>query len=172
MDVFQAALKLEPQALLNIGGGEPTCHPQFWDMLDLARKERGNRIWLATNGKRTEAALRLAEMRRNLEIRLTLSQDEWHEPISPEVVKAYRDLTENGFARSIRNVAKGLGPIKAGRCDWGDPRCNGAMPFVQFDGMVRQCACLDAPIIGDVFVGYKPMRDSEKWGCWKGLPHD
>jgi uncharacterized radical SAM superfamily Fe-S cluster-containing enzyme len=64
--------KLEPAALLNVGGGEPTCHPLFWDFISIAKADRNNRVWLATNGKKEDDARKLAEMVRDKEIRAVL----------------------------------------------------------------------------------------------------
>jgi len=62
MDVFKAAVKYDPN-YISIGGGEPTTHPLFWDMLVHAIVESDDVLpWLATNGKRTEDALRLAKL--------------------------------------------------------------------------------------------------------------
>lgn len=176
VETFRASLRWEPQGLLNIGGGEPTCHPRFWEFMDMAIRERGTgRVWLATNGKRKQHALRLAEMVQEGKIRCALSQDQWHQPISPEVVKAFSDLRDqNSYHKAIRNIgAGGRPPIRQGRCDWGERLdCNtcGA-PFVQWDGKVRQCGCSDAPVIGDVFNGYKPMFSGEDtWKCAFGRP--
>lgn len=50
---------------INIGGGEPTIHPEFWDFLKHAVSHLGheeNSVWLATNGKRPTDALILAAL--------------------------------------------------------------------------------------------------------------
>jgi hypothetical protein len=170
METFIAAIKWEPQAMLNFGGGEPTCHPLFWELMGVAIKERKKgRIWIATNGKRTEDALLLASLTKDGIIRGTLSQDKWHEPISQDVVDAFLHANNTGYNGTIRNVGKKKGPIRDGRCDWGNRLdCVGSdMPFVQPNGMVRQCACSNSPIVGNVFDGYKPMFP-EAWGDpWK-----
>ena len=49
------------KGLLNIGGGEPTLHPQLFEMIDYALK-RGHRVWMCINGKKTSLALKLAEL--------------------------------------------------------------------------------------------------------------
>lgn len=169
MDTFQAAVRIEPQALLNFGGGEPTCHPLFWDFMAEALRVRGSgRVWMATNGKRTEDALLIAGMVRDKVIRGCLSQDQWHDPIGQDVVDAFRQASRLTARPTILNVGHRIDPIRQGRCDWGTRLdCNSCgLPFVQWDGNVRQCACLDAPIIGDVFRGYKPMFEGEKtWAC-------
>lgn len=171
MDVFEAALKCEPQGLFNMGGGEPTCHPLFWDFLDVAIKYRGKgKVWLATNGKLAHHAMLLAGMVQRGEIRAVISDDQWHEPVRQDVMDLWRALGNQGKMKSIRTVSH---PIKTGRCDWGDRvTCNGCgMPFIQWDGNVRQCACLDAPVVGNVFEGYRAMFEGdEAWKCWKGLP--
>lgn len=46
--------------LINIGGGEPTLHPEFWRMLQEALRTDIESVWLATNGKKTEDSIALA----------------------------------------------------------------------------------------------------------------
>ena len=167
METFRAVLKLEPYALLNIGGGEPTCHPLFWDIIAEALRARGSGfVWLATNGKKSNDAILIAEMVRAGEINAVLSQDKWHEPISPYVVEFWRQTKNYNHRSVIRDVgAGGVKPIGQGRCDWGLDVCNGnGGPWVMWDGSVRQCGCLDAPVIGDVFDGYRSTV--RKWRCW------
>jgi len=171
-ETFEAALKLEPHALLNIGGGEPTCHPLFWNLMAMALRTRGEgQVWLSTNGKRSYDAMVLAEMVRKGEIRAVLSQDKWHEPISPTVVEFWRTTENFNGKKVIRDVgSKGTRPIGQGRCDWGLDVCNGhGGPWVMWDGSIRQCGCLDAPVIGSVYSGYEQI--SGEWGCWAGRLH-
>ena len=176
MDVFKASLKLEPKALFNFGGGEPTCHKLFWDFMDVAIKVRGaGNIWIATNGKKHNDAILIAGMIRDKVIRGCLSQDQWHEKVGQDVIDAFRQARATSLSSTIRDVGRGgtLQPIRQGRCDWGNRHdCNSCGEvFVQWDGKVRQCACNDAPIIGDVFSGYKPMFSGSKaWACAFNLP--
>ena len=166
-ETFLAALDREPDAFLNIGGGEPTCHPDFWWMMHQALSA-GRRIWISTNGRRKAHALRLAQMAADGTIRARVSIDRFHQPPSPEVAKAFNGLLDQARYRMSF-------PVRAGR--WKDEpsgrdacsMCNGV--FVQWDGKVRQCGCLEAPVIGDVYSGYEPMFDGDKaWGCAFGLP--
>jgi len=170
--VFEATLKAWPGVYLNVGGGEPTCHPRFWELMAMALRDRGaGMVWVATNGKKAHDAIILAEMVRKGEIRGVLSQDEWHEPISPLVVEFWRQTTNPNGKPVIRDIGKrGTLPVRSGRCDWGLDVCNGhGGPWVMWDGSVRQCGCLDAPVVGDVFGGCSPTGG--EWKCWKGLMH-
>ena len=174
LETFKASLRWEPQALLNFGGGEPTCHPMFWDMMDIAIKARGvGRVWVATNGKLAPHALLLAGMIHDGVIRGCLSQDKYHEPIGQDVIDAFR------YARidkpTIRDITRHgtLDPIRAGRCDWGERReCVGSgLPFILPSGEVKQCGCISSPIIGNVYDGYCPMFSGTKtWACAFNLP--
>lgn len=46
---------------ISIGGGEPTIHPDFFEILKLCLQEF-NYVWLATNGSQTDAMFRLADI--------------------------------------------------------------------------------------------------------------
>ena len=120
LDTFRAVVHYAEQndELIFIGGGEPTIHPQFWDIMGIAMvadlDSEINTIQLVTNGKETATALRLARLAKQGKITCDLSQDQWHEPIDPEVVKAFtrppRGYGYNGERdtdyRGIRSVSR------------------------------------------------------------------
>jgi MoaA/NifB/PqqE/SkfB family radical SAM enzyme len=120
---FKRAVKLasENDQTISIGGGEPTVHPKFWDMLGWAithtdHEER--KPWLATNGKKTQDALRLASLAKSGVISCDLSQDLYHEPIDERVISAF-SMKKNGYPydgshdyRGVRNTSNSL--INAG----------------------------------------------------------
>lgn len=166
--VFEAALNLFPGTYINIGGGEPTCHPKIFEFLALALRANGRgQVWMATNGQNTHRAMIIADMIRLGEIKGCLSLDHWHKPINRAVVDAFLHLKSPYHKKVIRSVDI---PIKEGRWkdkDFGRNQCNGdGMAFVQWDGQVRQCACLDSPVIGDVFSGVRPLYNGvETWTC-------
>ena len=88
---------VEHEDSMTIGGGEPTLHPDFWEILAYAMQEGHKEIYpwvfLVTNGKRTEDALALAYLADNALIHVQLSQDDWHDPIDYKVVKAFNPKT-------------------------------------------------------------------------------
>jgi len=164
IETFKAAIRWN-KGLLNMGGGEPTIHPLLFDFIDVAL-DNGHRIWMTTNGKLTEKALRLAQMTKNLNgLKCKLSRDPWHEPIKQEVVNAFAKMD------LIHSVDRGKGPIQSGR--WKGNRrvvCpNSNKSFVKPDGKVYQCGCLTAPCIGNVFSGFSPLNG--EWNCSNGEKH-
>ena len=99
-------------------------------------------------------------------IKAGLSQDEWHDPISQEVIDAFtgsRTWEDRRFLHKIKR------PIKHGRCDWGDRiACNCCdKPFITPDGLVHQCGCPGSPVVGNAIDGYSPMGGI--WACYNGL---
>ena len=130
-DTFKEALK--HSEYITLGGGEPTIHPFFEKFLFYAIAHCEG-VHIITNGKKTDIALALAKMNNINEgaFSAELSQDPYHEPIDPKVVKA--------FGKNIRNNSRQL--INAGRCDWGDNEdCICEDMFVLPNGAVKQCGC-------------------------------
>lgn len=56
-------LAAKHDSILTIGGGEPTMHPRFFDILKRALDDRGfEYVWLATNGTNKKSMMRLANI--------------------------------------------------------------------------------------------------------------
>lgn len=140
-----------------VGGGEPTLHPDFWEIIGLCMG-KFDYVWMATNGSQTETALALANLARKGALGVALSQDAYHDPIDPEVIQAFTgrkriyhsDYKENDpDSREIRDVTGK--EIKAGRCKIGEDSCVCSDIMIMEDGTIRGCACKDAPYLGTVF---------------------
>jgi MoaA/NifB/PqqE/SkfB family radical SAM enzyme len=164
-EVFRAAVDrgVYEDHMISIGGGEPTVHPKFWQFLDYAMAKTDG-IWLATNGKRTRDALRLALLAKIGDVSVDLSLDRWHEPIDKRVVKAFtEDPCDSAYdSRGVRNVGRHFspGPIRSGRWKEGNRiECPCPETFVRPSGEVRQCGCKSAPVIGHVLTGYDRSGD-------------
>jgi organic radical activating enzyme len=163
---------------VSIGGGEPTLHPQFWEILGLCIGSF-EYVWLATNGSQTDTSLALANLAKKGAIGCDLSQDDWHDPIDQRVVNAF---TENAFEnkndyRHIRNVGdftEDLAPWRNPKDGGNKENCPCSEPVIQTNGKIRFCGCLDAPIVGDVFKGFSITTENEEGDnvlclgeCWK-----
>jgi len=174
---FKAAVDLavEMNERVALAGGEPTVHPLFWDMMEYALSHSDD-VFVQTNGKITNKALALSKMAAVGLITSGISQDEWHEPISPLVIKAFTKRKKSpGDKRFIRDISwdPRRGPQKAGRCDWGVEKCPMVgSPFVEIGGEIKGCGCEDVPVIGSVFDPEMFVYEygDHKWKCWKGLP--
>lgn len=180
IDVFKQAIKMVSDTgdTACIGGGEPTIHPMFWEMLGYAivmQQEEG-RVWLATNGKKTADALRLANIAKMGIVCCELSQDRYHAKIDSKVVAAFQKSKSKTFGystsnpgnsrdfRGVRNTTEIRMPIKAGRSKQGTDDCICEDMFITPDGTIKQCGCIDSPIIGHVNSGYSQDYD---FGCHK-----
>ena len=62
---------------VTLGGGEPTLHPEFWDMVELAWKY--GTPWMVTNGSNKKAALLIADLAKKGYLHGVLSLDKWHD---------------------------------------------------------------------------------------------
>lgn len=158
---------------IEIGGGEPTLHPLFWDFIGIALKYEGSYVVdMATNGKLKEDALALARIAKRRVLRVDLSLDEYHEPIDYEVVKAFEKSsgptwTDNDY-RGIRDVTHEgtMEPAPFGRAaKWAsskDMRCPGNALAIEPDGTIYACGCRTVTY-GTIYKPKLPDPIPEQW---------
>ena len=184
MATFKAALKLAEEMgsyTVSLGGGEPTIHPLFWEMLGLAVVAQFDSVpWLATNGKKTEIALRLANLAKNGKISCALSLDDYHDPISPEVVKAftrpkdaeYKGANDFREIRTVKHIINAGRAIKTGVATE-DKGCICDDLFVTPDGNLHPCGCaaglkmnfgtVKKPNLHKYYITGNCAQNKEKW---------
>jgi len=80
-----------------MASGEPTLHPNLFDMIDLLLDEKLD-VSISTNGKIKDSALKLGEMAKKGLLEVSLSLDKYHERINPEVVRYFKEgMSEKRF---------------------------------------------------------------------------
>jgi sulfatase maturation enzyme AslB (radical SAM superfamily) len=84
LEDFEVLLKLYKGKTISLSGGEPTCHPQFFEILKLAKKYKKD-VWVLTNG------LKFADYKFCMKIkkyvsRVCISFDGWN----PDIYYEYR----------------------------------------------------------------------------------
>jgi len=178
MEVYKRALELcrLNDEYLTLGGGEPTLHDEFWAFFGLALSATDN-LFIATNGSQTDTAIRLAQVAQRGVCSVALSQDIWHDPIDPSVVRAFTHNKRNGTydstdCREIRNVERNV--MKQGRAIknnlWSTTGCACETIMVTVNGDIKACGCLRAPVIGNVFDGYEePNFNEDLEHCYKNI---
>lgn len=151
---FKKALKIAEQTnqKINFGGGEPTIHPNFWEMFALAMESTLTSVWLATNGKKTRRTLALIELH-GRKFKITVSKDEWHEDIDQRIwdkckafgveVRSNKRISKNGFAITNRV--------------FNTEDCECADLHIHADGNVKICACESAPVLWNIFEEDLPV---------------
>lgn len=161
--------------VISIGGGEPTLHPRFFDILKRCLEDF-DYVWLATNGSRTKKMWRLSNIidgedypkndyddkyiYQDNKLTVALSQDYFHDPIDEKIIARWKRKSENrqgGY--EVRDVTKSPdGVIAQGRAKktgsgWGE-RCPCADIMILPTGEIKICGCSDSPIIGNVRSGF------------------
>lgn len=164
--------------IIAIGGGEPTLHPRFFDILKqcLATFDY---VWMATNGSQTKTMYRLFNILNekdypedeedeyydsifpNGKLTVTLSQDYYHSQINQRIIDLWkRNEKNNGF--EIRNVSgRVIGVGRALRTGEYQVANQCVCPFViiRADGTIHGCGCKSSIKIGSIWSG----MDSELW---------
>lgn len=157
LEVTRKAFEIIGDEIIAIGGGEPTLHPLFWQILGESIANYYS-VWLATNGSQTNIAIALSKMAKKGVIGCALSQDEYHDLIDPKVIHAFKK-EDNKYIhfgkdihdmREIRNTGEHL--VNSGRCDFGtSDDCVCKDIIIEPDGTIKHCGCDDAPTYGTVF---------------------
>lgn len=174
---------------ISLGGGEPTLHPRFFDMIRTCFQYELS-VWLATNGSRKKAMFRLHDiiqgddpeicMRNDYSLCVALSTDYHHD--YNMVDHSVRELWNKKAGRSVpflmrdhryecRDVTASYdGPVKAGRAArtgaYGIAKgCVCTELFIHPDGSVTGCGCKDAPLFGNVSLGVTIPDDWDTISC-------
>lgn len=152
VDAIKTAIRLaeKTQRCLCIGGGEPTVHSQFWEVLGLALDSKIPRIWMGVNGKKTRRTLALLDMHSKDprgRVKIMVSRDEWHDVIDPSIfekceqvgaeIRTNARVSKNGFA-----IANNL---------YNTTDCECPDLHIHVDGGVKVCACDDAPVLWNIY---------------------
>lgn len=159
---------------LTLGGGEPTMHPQFFDLFGIAREmsiegsfEFG--LHIVTNGLYAGKARRLLriaetdyEQEINSRISLELSIDRWHDPIDQDIYGRYmvHHARREQYRRMWNRRDNGPADIGVRTVPYISP--NGRGKHHQFDGQRQagfDCAC-DTMLVD-------PVGDLWACGCKK-----
>lgn len=128
---------------VTIGGGEPTLHPKFWEMLGYSIG-KVDQVTVITNGKRTQDALSLLRLSQNSEVLSAyVSLDSYHELIDERVENLARALKKKfGSSDDPAKI------VRMGRAsNWGEAtHCICEDIDITPEGKIYQCGCREVQI--------------------------
>lgn len=186
LEMIRFAKDVEGCESISIGGGEPTLHPRFFDILRncLYNFEY---VWMATNGSKYKVMDRLYNIimqedypedpeeyddydgiYQEKQLTVALSNDIYH--THTMVHDRIRRLWENSVERKyngfeLRDVVESKnGVISQGRAKKNQlssyKGCVCPDMMIKNDGKIKMCGCSSSPIIGDIHNGIeKNWRD-------------
>lgn len=169
--VFRQALKFAErrQIPVTLGGGEPTLHPRFMEFLWWSIRAMAGltddlgmpAVSLVTNGSRTQTALELAALAKVGVIWASVSRDEFHDPIVPQVFRAFASAEKAG---DYRRISRPSFIVPAGRArHWGNHpfiKCACDGPFITPDGSLYSCGCR---LYRFGHISQRPLDLPEEW---------
>ena len=183
MEVFERTLQVFEGSYITIGGGEPTLHPKIFEMVLIAMSQPYMEIpvFMVTNGSNDREALLLAQLSKNAPEAFScrLSVDYYHEPISPQVRKAFEGMHNSvswvrPSGRAVENQIY-TDPPFGGYDDSPGLSCFCDDWIVKPNGDVYHCGCGDSPKVGNVLSERSrdnlldKMRMEDEHTCWKSV---
>ena len=155
---FKFMYAFGPVCNIAIGGGEPTIHPDFWNMfgaiMEFAAKNEA-RVFMVTNGKLQFRAMALSMLCNSASesgFAVELSADSFHEEISNSVISAFKHndchvrenrdysvYSESGRARETG--AYGQTAYMFDHPDSNNTSCLCDSTFIYPNGDIKQCGC-------------------------------
>jgi MoaA/NifB/PqqE/SkfB family radical SAM enzyme len=177
-ETYQNALRHAEGRYIVVGGGEPTIHPDFRLFLIEAIAAENEGILCVTNGKAKKNALLLARLSKKGVVDSLLSQDEFHERISSEVINAFLAIGAHAIHDTSRQGE--VNPINAGRAKecWEEDElrndCFCDDIIIKPNGNVHLCGCENSPCIGNIndadFDIYSVENEGfQDWQCWNKI---
>lgn len=166
-----------------LGGGEPTMHPRFFDILRIALQDF-DYVWFATNGSKYKTMRRLVDIIEGNDfdnfsehddrlaiyqegkLGVALSTDYYHDHgMVHEWVRSTwtRMANNNRSGFEVRDVTRNHDGVSAtGRAKrtgvgWSE-HCVCSSIIIEPDGRLKLCGCTKAPIIGHINTGIE-----KKW---------
>ena len=140
-EVFIEACKIaaEREDGICIGGGEPTLHPLLFDYIGIALSycESEIGVLVITNGKITDAALRLNRLDKQGKIAARLSLDVYHERVDERVVQAFKRENNAGY-NTVTRIRKAGRAKKNQEWDYEDCLCDDLI--IEPSGKIWACA--------------------------------
>jgi organic radical activating enzyme len=158
--------------MVSIGGGEPTLHPRFFDVLGMCLTDF-NYVWMATNGSQTAIMYRLASIIDGYDegdgdnpydmdedeysyynwqdthtiyqegkLSVALSQDYWHDPIDNRIVELWTKRAKGSYTKPTHYEIRNVSQSRSGAAAQGRAKKTGA-------GWGDQCVCGDLVIRPD-----------------------
>jgi len=157
-----ACKELECEAI-TLGGGEPTLHPQFMEMVEYGVSVLGeNCIGIVTNGSNTEIALHLADLTEQGIVCASISIDPYHDPIDAVVVDRYENLKKYPDSIFVFKPIKTVESVMAGgrgkAIEGAEDICLGRGIRVRYDGGIYACGCYKE-LLGTVYEYSVPLLD-------------
>ena len=134
---------------VEIGGGEPTVHPQFWDFIGIALCS-SQKVWLCTNGKKTADVLKLIDLADLGRLSVLLSIDEYHDPIDEKVKHAFVSRELMNYNNIGTKRVNKMNLAKAGRQKIGSEHCFCNITILKPNGDLYGCSCDVAPCFGNI----------------------
>lgn len=162
-----------------IGGGEPTLHPDFFEILKLCM-DKFSYVWMATNGSQKATMLRLHAIIRHMDAEyfdnwrdrniirnkksnlvVCLSLDKWHSDIDEDIKMLWRSQSnynhEHRHCYELRDVGYMLsnqGRAKYYSIGTKDHKCICDALFFKANGNIHICGCEHSPIVGTIDEGF------------------